>query len=66
MGAMEISTSKLKIMTDGDTVVTLPCDTQFVTVQVAAMCRYNDTSFSKQFHSECSNYININQGVHNY
>jgi len=51
-----------KIMTDGDTVLILPCDTQFVT-----FCHYNDNvSLSIQFHSECPNYININLGVHTF
>jgi hypothetical protein len=56
-----------KIMTAGGTVLILPCDMQFVTVQAAASCRYSDdVSLSIQFHSECANYININLGVHNF
>jgi len=53
-------------MTDGDTVLILPCETQFVTVQAAAMYRYNDVSPSIQSHSERTNYINVNLGVHNF
>jgi len=55
-------------MTASDKVVILPCDTQFVTIQAAAMCHYNDEDVSLhiQFHSEYGDYININLGVHNF
>ena len=55
------------IMTAGDTVLILSCDTQVVTERAAATCRYNDNVSSNiQFHDEWANYININLCVHNF